>query len=42
MIAINERSGFRAMRKTPGYYADGEATVVMELILHGDGTGGKD
>lgn len=33
MIAINERSGFRAIRKTPGYYADGEATVVMELML---------
>jgi len=33
MIAINERFGFRAIRKTEGYYADGEATVVMELVL---------
>jgi ribosomal protein S18 acetylase RimI-like enzyme len=33
MIAINERFGFRTMRKTPGYYGDGEATVVMELVV---------
>jgi ribosomal-protein-alanine N-acetyltransferase len=33
MIAINEKYGFRAIRKTAGYYADGEATVVMELVL---------
>jgi ribosomal protein S18 acetylase RimI-like enzyme len=33
MIAINEKYGFRAIRTTPGYYEDGEATVVMELIL---------
>jgi ribosomal protein S18 acetylase RimI-like enzyme len=42
MIAINEQNGFRAIRKTAGYYPDGEATVVMELVLHEDGTGGKD
>jgi ribosomal protein S18 acetylase RimI-like enzyme len=33
MIAINEKYGFRVIRKTDGYYADGEATVVMELVL---------
>jgi ribosomal protein S18 acetylase RimI-like enzyme len=33
MIAINEKYGFRAIRSTPGYYEDGEATVVMELVL---------
>lgn len=33
MIGINERYGFRAIRTTPGYYGDGEATVVMELVL---------
>ena len=33
MIAINEKFGFRAIRTTPGYYEDGEATVVMELAL---------
>lgn len=33
MISINERFGFRAIRITPGYYEDGEATVVMELVL---------
>jgi ribosomal protein S18 acetylase RimI-like enzyme len=33
MIAINEKYGFRAIRTTPGYYEDGEATVVMELVL---------
>jgi ribosomal protein S18 acetylase RimI-like enzyme len=33
MIAINEKYGFRAIRTTPGYYEDGEATVVMELLL---------
>ncbi len=42
MITINERFGFRPIRKTAGYYPDGEATVVMELVLHKDGTGGKD
>ena len=42
MITINERFGFRPIRKTAGYYPDGEATVVMELVLHEDGTGGKD
>jgi ribosomal protein S18 acetylase RimI-like enzyme len=33
MISINEKYGFRAIRRTPGYYEDGEATVVMELAL---------
>jgi ribosomal protein S18 acetylase RimI-like enzyme len=33
MIAINEKYGFRAIRSTQGYYEDGEATVVMELVL---------
>ena len=33
MIGINAKFGFRAIRCTPGYYADGEATVVMELLL---------
>jgi ribosomal protein S18 acetylase RimI-like enzyme len=33
MISINEKCGFRAIRRTPGYYQDGEATVVMELVL---------
>ncbi len=33
MISINEKYGFRAIRSTPGYYEDGEATVVMELVL---------
>ena len=33
MISINEKYGFRAIRTTPGYYEDGEATVVMELAL---------
>jgi GNAT superfamily N-acetyltransferase len=33
MISINEKYGFRAIRSTPGYYEDGEATVVMELLL---------
>ncbi len=33
MIAINEKYGFRAIRSTPEYYEDGEATVVMELVL---------
>jgi ribosomal protein S18 acetylase RimI-like enzyme len=31
MIAINRKVGFRPIRTTPGYYGDGEATVVMEL-----------
>jgi len=31
MIAINRTFGFREIRTTPGYYGDGEATVVMEL-----------
>ncbi|HEY4818090.1 MAG TPA: GNAT family N-acetyltransferase [Candidatus Acidoferrum sp.] len=33
MISINEKYGFRPIRTTPGYYEDGEATVVMELVL---------
>ena len=33
MISINEKFGFRVIRSTPGYYEDGEATVVMELVL---------
>jgi ribosomal protein S18 acetylase RimI-like enzyme len=33
MIAINERYGFKAIRSTPGYYEDGETTVVMELLI---------
>jgi ribosomal protein S18 acetylase RimI-like enzyme len=33
MIGINEKHGFSVTRTTPGYYADGEATVVMELLL---------
>jgi ribosomal protein S18 acetylase RimI-like enzyme len=33
MISINEKFGFRPIRTTPGYYEDGEATVVMELLL---------
>jgi ribosomal protein S18 acetylase RimI-like enzyme len=33
MISINEKYGFRAIRRTPGYYQDGEATIVMELVL---------
>jgi ribosomal protein S18 acetylase RimI-like enzyme len=33
MIGINEKFGFRPIRKTEGYYADGEATVVLELRL---------
>jgi ribosomal protein S18 acetylase RimI-like enzyme len=33
MIAINQKYGFRPIRTTPGYYEDGEATVVMELVL---------
>jgi ribosomal protein S18 acetylase RimI-like enzyme len=33
MISINEKYGFRAIRRTPGYYEDGEGTVVMELVL---------
>jgi ribosomal protein S18 acetylase RimI-like enzyme len=33
MISINEKYGFGAIRSTPGYYEDGEATVVMELFL---------
>ncbi len=33
MISINEKFGFKAIRNTPGYYEDGEATVVMELVL---------
>jgi hypothetical protein len=42
MIAINERFGFRAIRKTEGYYADGEATVVMELLVQWDGKARND
>ena len=33
MIEINRRFGFQPIRTTPGYYGDGEATVVMELRL---------
>jgi ribosomal protein S18 acetylase RimI-like enzyme len=33
MISINQKFGFRVIRSTPGYYEDGEATVVMELDL---------
>jgi GNAT superfamily N-acetyltransferase len=33
MIAINKKFGFRSIRTTAGYYEDGEATVVMELVL---------
>jgi ribosomal protein S18 acetylase RimI-like enzyme len=33
MIEINRKFGFKAVRTTPGYYEDGEATVVMELRL---------
>jgi len=33
MISINEKYGFRAIRSTPGYYEDCEATVVMELLM---------
>ena len=34
MIALNRKFGFRAIRTTPGYYANpSEATVVMELRL---------
>jgi GNAT superfamily N-acetyltransferase len=33
MISINEKFGFRPIRTTPRYYEDGEATVVMELVL---------
>jgi ribosomal protein S18 acetylase RimI-like enzyme len=34
MIALNERFGFRVIRKTPGYYTEpDEAAVLMELRL---------
>ena len=33
MIAVNRKFGFQPIRTTPGYYADGEATVVMEFRL---------
>jgi ribosomal protein S18 acetylase RimI-like enzyme len=33
MISINKKFGFRPIRTTPDYYEDGEATVVMELLL---------
>ena len=33
MISINEKYGFSSIRSTPEYYEDGEATVVMELLL---------
>ena len=33
MISINEKFGFRPVRTTPNYYEDGEATVVLELLL---------
>jgi ribosomal protein S18 acetylase RimI-like enzyme len=33
MLSINQKFGFQAIRITPDYYEDGEATVVMELLL---------
>jgi ribosomal protein S18 acetylase RimI-like enzyme len=33
MISINQKYGFRTIRSTPEYYEDGEATVVMELLV---------
>ena len=33
MISINKKFGFRFTRTTPDYYEDGEATVVLELLL---------
>ena len=33
MISINKKYGFQPIRTTPAYYEDGEATVVMELLL---------
>ena len=33
MLAINQKFGFRPIRTTPEYYGDGEATVVLELLL---------
>ncbi len=33
MISINNKFGFQPIRTTPAYYEDGEATVVMELLL---------
>jgi ribosomal protein S18 acetylase RimI-like enzyme len=33
MISINKKFGFRSVRTTPDYYEDGEATVVLELLL---------
>ena len=33
MISINKKFGFQPVRTTPAYYEDGEATVVMELLL---------
>jgi ribosomal protein S18 acetylase RimI-like enzyme len=33
MISINKEFGFRPIRTTPDYYEDGEATVVLELLL---------
>ena len=33
MISINKKFGFQPTRTTPDYYEDGEATVVLELLL---------
>ena len=33
MISINKKFGFSPTRTTPDYYEDGEATVVLELLL---------
>ena len=33
MLSINKKHGFRRIRTTPAYYEDGEATVVLELLL---------
>lgn len=33
MISINKKFGFQPIRTTPDYYEDGEATVVLELLL---------
>jgi ribosomal protein S18 acetylase RimI-like enzyme len=33
MISVNKKFGFKPIRTTPEYYEDGEATVVLELLL---------
>ena len=33
MISLNKKFGFQLTRTTPDYYEDGEATVVLELLL---------